>query len=98
MKICSRCIYDEKVPAINFDEEGICNYCKQIETISSTFMTGTDEGKKIFLEIVDDIKKKGKGKKYDLIVGVSGGTDSSYLLHLAVELGKRNVVIMKLVA
>ena len=93
MKICSRCIYDEKVPGINFNDEGVCNYCKQIEIISSTFMTGTDEGEKKFLEIVDDIKKKGKGKKYDLIVGVSGGTDSSYLLHLAKELGLRPLAV-----
>jgi N-acetyl sugar amidotransferase len=93
MKTCSRCIYNEKVPGISFNIKGLCNYCLQIETISSTFMTGTDEGKKNFYDIVDDIKKKGKGKKYDLIVGVSGGTDSSYLLHLSKELGLRPLAV-----
>ncbi len=93
MKICSRCIYNEKVPGINFNNEGLCNYCLQIETISSAFMTGTEEGKKTFYDIVHDIKKKGKGKKYDLIVGVSGGTDSSYLLHLSKELGLRPLAV-----
>ena len=93
MKTCSRCIYNEKVSGITFNLEGICSYCLQIETISSAFKTGTEEGKKIFLDIVDDIKREGKGKKYDVIVGVSGGTDSSYLLHLAIELGLRPLAV-----
>jgi len=93
MKTCSRCIYNEKVPGITFDQEGICNYCIQIDTISSTFKTGTEEGKKKFLDIVDEIKRKGKGKQYDVIIGVSGGTDSSYLLHLAIELGLRPLAV-----
>ena len=36
-------------------------------------------------ELLKDIKKKGKGKEYDCILGLSGGLDSSYMLHLAVK-------------
>ena len=93
MKICSKCIYSEKVPGIIFNDEGICSYCLQIDDISATFKTGTKEGKENFLDIVSEIKRKGKGKKYDVIIGVSGGTDSSYLLHLAIQLGLRPLAV-----
>ena len=48
MKICSRCIYDEEVPGIEFDSSGLCNYCLQIEDIQETFKTGTPEGERNF--------------------------------------------------
>jgi N-acetyl sugar amidotransferase len=87
--ICRRCIYNNSIPKIVFDKEGICNYCRLIENLEKEYGTGTEDGEKKFLEIVDKIKKDGKGKKYDCIVGVSGGTDSSYMLYNAVELGLR---------
>ena len=93
MKICSKCIYSEKVPGISFNNEGVCSYCLQVEDISATFKTGTQEGKEKFLDIVSEIKRKGKGKKYDVIIGASGGTDSSYLLHLAIQLGLRPLAV-----
>ena len=93
MKICSRCIYDENVSAISFNGEGVCVYCEQIDTISQQFHTGTPQGEVEFSRIVEEIKLKGKKKKYDVIVGVSGGTDSSYLLHLACEMGLRPLAV-----
>ena len=35
IKICTNCIYDERVPYITFDENGVCNYCHQIEKNNS---------------------------------------------------------------
>ena len=93
INICSRCIYDDQVPNIYFDKENVCNYCHQIDYFSKEFKTGTFSGKQTFLNIVDNIKEQGKRKKYDVIVGVSGGTDSSFLLHLAVELGLRPLAV-----
>ncbi len=93
MKICSRCIYDSNVPAITFDEDGVCNYCKMVDNLKAQYKTGTPEGKKQFLEIVKQIKKEGKGKKYDCVVGVSGGTDSSYMIIKAVEWGLRPLAV-----
>ena len=43
-KICATCIYDENVPAIEFDENGICNYCKMIDNLKDQYHTGTPEG------------------------------------------------------
>ncbi len=81
MKICSRCIYDEKTPKISFDSEGVCNYCKIFDQLNLLYPTGED-GKKILSGIIEEIREKGKNKKYDCVVGVSGGTDSSYLIYL----------------
>ncbi len=93
LKICKRCIYDESVPNIGFDEEGICNYCRMIEGLEQTYKTGTPEGERMLMEIIEDIKKNGKGKQYDCVVGVSGGTDSSYMLVKALEWGLRPLAV-----
>jgi N-acetyl sugar amidotransferase len=79
LTICSRCIYDSRVPNISFDERGVCNYCLQVETLDSQYNPGK-EGLGVLQGIIDRIKKEGEGKQYDCIIGVSGGTDSSYLL------------------
>jgi N-acetyl sugar amidotransferase len=93
LRICTKCIYDEKVSGIIFDEKGVCNYCKMIDDLKSQYQTATPEGEKKLQEIVNEIKKAGKGKKYDCIVGVSGGTDSSFLIVKAVEWGLRPLAV-----
>lgn len=93
-QICSRCIYDETVPNISFDGNGICNYCKMMDQLQEEYKTGTPEGIDSFNKILEQIKLDGKGKKYDCVVGVSGGTDSSYMLHMAVhEWGLRPLAV-----
>lgn len=84
-KICSRCIYDNSVPSIIFDEKGICNYCKMTDDLILEYGTGNHKGEQIISNIIKKIKLAGKNKKYDCVVGVSGGTDSSYMLHWAIE-------------
>ena len=93
MKICSRCIYDERVSYITFDKNGVCNYCHQIDKLKDEYGTGSSKGEKKFIEIVKRIKKNGKGKKYDCIIGVSGGADSSYMLYLSKKLGLRPLAV-----
>lgn len=89
LKVCNRCIYDETIPGISFDEDGICNYCQTIERLKKEYGTGTPDGNKKLMEIIDEIKKEGRHRKYDCVIGVSGGTDSSYLLVKALEWGLR---------
>jgi len=93
IKRCSRCIYDERVAYITFDENGVCNYCHQLEKLKKEYGTGTKEGEAKFAKIVEQIKKDGKGKKYDCIIGVSGGTDSSYMLYLTKKWGLRPLAV-----
>ena len=93
IKVCSRCIYDERVPSITFDEMGVCNYCRQTEELEIQFGTGTEVGEQKLSQIVQEIKSAGKGKKYDCAIGVSGGTDSSYLVYLAKQWGLRPLAV-----
>ncbi len=93
IKICSRCIYSEQTPGISFNADNVCNYCEQVENLAEAYQTGKSEGVAKLNAIIEDIKKAGKGKKYDCVIGVSGGTDSSYLLIKALEWGLRPLAV-----
>lgn len=88
MKTCSRCLYDETVPNIRFDENGVCNYCYIHDQLNREYPTG-EEGKRRLDAIADEIRRHGRGKQYDVVVGVSGGADSSFMVNLTKELGLR---------
>jgi N-acetyl sugar amidotransferase len=90
--ICSRCIYDDKIPYITFNEKGVCNYCDEHDKLDKQFPTG-EEGYKILQGLAEKIKKDGKNKKYDCVVGVSGGCDSSYTLYLTKKLGLKPLAV-----
>lgn len=93
IQICTRCIYDERVPGIHFDADGVCNYCHQVDSLIEQYGTGGPKGEALFGGILEDIKRNGHGKRYDCIVGVSGGTDSSYLVYLAKQWGLRPLAV-----
>jgi N-acetyl sugar amidotransferase len=86
--ICRRCIYDDTIPYIHFDADGVCNYCHQHDQLEAEYPTG-DEGWKRLTALAERIKEGSQKRKYDVVVGVSGGTDSSYMLHLTKKLGLR---------
>ncbi|CAH1528183.1 ExsB family protein [Vibrio rotiferianus] len=92
-KICNRCIMDTTDPDIEFDEHGVCNHCKNYEIkVASELIP--DELKKTQLdEFIDKVKCSGKGRKYDCIVGISGGVDSSYVALLAKGFGLRTLLV-----
>jgi len=83
---------DTTDPLIRFDEKGICQYCHVHDELERAYPLN-NVGRKKLNEIVEKIKKKGRGKKYDCVIGVSGGTDSTYQLYLAKKLGLRPLVI-----
>ena len=89
---CTKCILDTTVEDINFDENGVCNYCRDYDHIIKTIPHG-EKAKKVLNQIVKQIKQDGKNKKYDCILGLSGGVDSTYLAYLVVELGLRPLVV-----
>lgn len=93
IRVCSRCIYDERVNGITFDDNGVCNFCHQVDRLKQEFGTGTAIGRAKLEKIVDEIKAAGKSKPYDCVIGVSGGTDSSYMIHLAKEWGLRPLAV-----
>ena len=91
-KICDKCVCDTTIPGIIFDKNGICNFCKIHEKMEKQYPLNETGEEKLKL-ILDKIKNKGKNKDYDCIVGVSGGTDSSYLLYTAVKLGLKPLAV-----
>lgn len=92
IQMCKRCIFDENVPSISFDDEGICNYCRQTEELEKEYPTGK-KGDAIMKKLVKEIKEAGRGKPYDCVVGVSGGCDSSYLIYRAKKYGLRPLAV-----
>lgn len=87
---CKRCIMDNQGDdLITFDEHGFCNYCTDaIERMKYIYFP--DEiGQEKLNNLIEDIKKEGKSKKYDCIMGISGGLDSSYLAMLGNMWGLR---------
>lgn len=84
---------DTTAKGIVFDADGICNYCKSYETLRASIDLDEDVKRAKLEKLLSDIKTQGIGKKYDCIVGVSGGVDSSWVLVKAVELGLRPLAV-----
>jgi N-acetyl sugar amidotransferase len=90
--ICAKGVWDETIPGISFDENGISNYYWLMEKLMEAYPSGK-AGEEIWKKLIQKIKSSGKKKKYDCVVGVSGGTDSSYLLWIAKENGLRPLAV-----
>ncbi|MDH4220807.1 MAG: N-acetyl sugar amidotransferase [Candidatus Aminicenantes bacterium] len=92
-KICTRCIMDTSDPDIWFDEKGVCSHCHKYESAieSKSYRKKKEPG--ALERLLEDIKKKGKGKTYDCIIGVSGGVDSTYTAYLTKQLGLRPLAV-----
>ena len=84
-KTCTRCVMNTTDPNINFDEKGVCNYCQNFDAeIMPSWNYG--QGKEDELAaLAQKIKKKGKGRDFDCIIGLSGGLDSSYTAYVATQ-------------
>ncbi len=84
-QICKNCVMDTTDSKIKFDEKGVCDHCNTFyKEILSKWNTD-DIGDKALKEIVKKIKKEGKSKDFDCLMGMSGGIDSSYLLYIMVK-------------
>lgn len=92
-QMCSRCVMDTNDdPDIVFDEKGHCNYCNSY--FLQKKLSKTPEQLKAELEqIIRNVKSEPKRSKYDCIVGVSGGADSMYAVHLLVSMGLTPLVV-----
>ena len=92
-QVCTCCVMDTSDEDITFDENGVCMRCKEYqERILPEWNYGKGHEAELHT-LLDAIKKSGEGKPYDCILGLSGGLDSSYMLHLAVtEWGLRPFV------
>ncbi len=77
MKKCSKCLNDESVRNINFDENFVCNFCNNFEKLKPQ-LQDYDNLQRLFEERIEQVRGK---YDYDAAVGISGGKDSFYVLH-----------------
>ncbi|MEJ8674910.1 N-acetyl sugar amidotransferase [Chromobacterium amazonense] len=84
-QICCRCIMDTSDPNIKFDVHGCCDYCNNFDIlIKPNWKNGLNSVHQIE-KMAEIIRKSGKGKDFDCIIGLSGGLDSSYVAYIAKE-------------
>lgn len=90
---CTNCVMDTTDSAIVFDANGVCDHCNDYkQNILPNWHTDA-RGKDELNRIIEKIKKDGKDRDFDCIMGMSGGADSSYMLHVVVkEYGLRPLV------
>tara|TARA_B110000971_G_C20039698_1_gene516965 strand:- start:542 stop:1615 length:1074 start_codon:yes stop_codon:yes gene_type:complete len=81
---------DTSASNIIFNDDGVCNFC---ENLISRHKEGKSNLSKYLSKFIDKIKVDGKNKKYDCIVGLSGGVDSAYTLNQVMRLGLRPLVV-----
>ena len=92
-QVCANCVMDTSDSKIIFDEKGVCDHCNDFhENVLPNWHTD-EKGRKDLEAYVAKIKQDGIGRDFDCILGLSGGVDSSYMLHIAVkEFGLRPLV------
>jgi len=73
---------DTTATEIVFDENGVCNFCKHYDEVTTMDLYSGDNGKERLELLISQIKEKGKKSKYDCLIGLSGGVDSSYVAYL----------------
>jgi N-acetyl sugar amidotransferase len=88
-RVCTQCIMDTTDPEIEFDDDGICSHCHEYDRrVATEVFNGTD-GRQRLAAVVARIKAEGEGKRYDCVLGLSGGVDSTYVAYLTKRLGLR---------
>ncbi|MEH2955776.1 N-acetyl sugar amidotransferase [Candidatus Merdisoma sp. JLR.KK011] len=91
---CTRCVMDNKSDrTITFDNKGYCNYCSDVIKRMPTSYFPNEEGKKLLDATIKQIKSECREDKFDCLVGVSGGIDSSYILYLGYQYNLRMLAV-----
>lgn len=91
---CKNCILDlNDDPNLQLDENGVCNHCHYYYKEAALYLKTGDEAKALLDKTIAEIKEYGKNKKYDCLIGLSGGVDSSYVAYLAGKFGLRPLCV-----
>src|SRR5947208_2103354 len=93
VKTCARCVMDTTDPEITFDEQGFCNNCTRFLAKAPVRLVEESKRAEVLKEIVEQIKRDGANKQYDCLIGLSGGTDSTYVAHLVKQFGLRPLAV-----
>lgn len=92
VQVCRRCVLDSTVDGVRFDAAGVCNHCHIHDRLSALCPAGP-AGDAFLQRMVERIKASGRGKRYDCVVGFSGGRDTTYCLYKCVQLGLRPLAV-----
>ncbi len=93
-QICTKCIMDTSTQLISFDSAGVCSYCHQYDRLTAQTVNQERSLRyKDFEQLVQQIKKESSGQKYDCLLGLSGGVDSSYMALIAKDYGLNPLVV-----
>jgi N-acetyl sugar amidotransferase len=92
-QLCSTCVMDTSDINIKFDLCGVCDHCHSFKNDVLPTWHPNEKGEAFLQVLIDKIKFEGRDKPFNCIMGLSGGADSSYMLHLVVsEFGLRPLV------
>lgn len=92
-KRCIRCVMDTTYPSVTFNEAGVCNYCTECAA-KEEFRTRRREMDPSRLDrTIDHLKRAGKNKSFDCVLGVSGGVDSTYVALMLRDYGVRTLLV-----
>ncbi len=92
-QVCSKCVMDTSDPDIVFDDQGVCNHCRDNKLLHARHRPDAGQAEKLLARLVADMRAHGKGKEYDCVLGLSGGVDSSYVAYTAKLLGLRPLAV-----
>lgn len=84
-QICEKCVMDTSDPRTSFDSSGVCDHCHDFHNFVKPNWDTNGIGQEKLKKTVELIKHASKGKDFDCLLGLSGGVDSSYMLHMVVK-------------
>lgn len=82
---CTRCVMDTTDSKIEFDENGVCDHCRNFDRNIAPYWKPVENRFDELEEWAARIREDGEGRDYDCLLGLSGGADSSYLAYIAKE-------------
>lgn len=92
-QICSQCVMDTSDEDITFDAQGVCCHCQSCEATLRDRLIKGEQGRRKWELLVEQIKKEGRKRRYDCVIGLSGGVDSSFLVLEVARAGLRPLVV-----
>ncbi len=92
IRVCTKTVMDNTDPDITFDENGVCNWWHEFHAIAAK-RPDEEERERQLQEVLNLVKDAGAGQKYDCVLGLSGGVDSSYMAYLAKTWGLRPLIV-----
>jgi len=84
IKRCQKCIMPTALPSVQLDEKGVCNHCRTYEKKMVKWLATKDRRQKEWQAIVASAKEK--NGRYDCLIPLSGGKDSTYALYACAKL------------